>query len=152
MKSFLLFFCCIIVSFTSCNRSANEENSGLTETELKSLMSDSARLQSIDDWQKFKKESGESMLLAHEKLRQLEQKCSGIESTEKLAWRRIHTSSSQKLDQMQISLFRNGIKFRNNISQFTNADGLKNKSWCTNFTSKLNKVHADLDSCLNNDR
>lgn len=151
MKSILLFFCCIIVTITSCNRSENEENFGLTETELKSPMSDLARLECIDYWQKFKKESGESMLLAHEKLRQLEIKSSGIESTEKLACRRIHNKCSLKLDQMQILLFRHGIKYRNNISQFTQADGLKNKSWCTNFTSNLNKVHADLDSCLSND-
>ena len=92
------------------------------------------------------------MILAHQKLLTLEKICNQIERKEKIVCLRIHKSSVQKLDQMQISLFRHGIKFRNNIGQFTKSDAIKNKSWCANFTATLNKVHDDLDSCLINNR
>lgn len=150
MKTTLFFACCMAVLLSACDKNDSLPESGLSETELQTPISDSVRLHVIEDWQQFQKTSGESMLLATEKLNRLEKRLDDGQSTEKVKKRRLYNACSYRLEKLQTKRFRQGIKFRNKIDHYTEADRIKNESFRASFNAKLNQIHNELDQCLQN--
>lgn len=144
----ILFLTIAIILVTGCEKPDKNSEIDKTATELKKPISDATRLKVIEDWQKFRKEAGESLLQAQEKLEQLDAKRIKKESAEKEKMRRIYNSSNYKLEKLKSKLLRQGIKFRNNIGHYTTEDVLKNESWRTSFNAKLVALHNDLDEGL----
>lgn len=150
MKTIVLFSCFIItlLVLSACEKPEKDSTSTLSESERTKPISDSTRLKAIADWQKFRKDTGESLLQAQEKLDRLEAQCTDEESTQKVRLRRIFNSCEYKLEKLKSKLLRQGIKFRNNIDHFTTEDLLKNESWRTAFNAKLAALHSSLDEGL----
>lgn len=150
MRTILFLGCCIvtILSATGCEKPEKYPDGKLSESELQTAIPDSTRFKVIEDWQKFRKNTGESLLMAQEKLDRLEAKCTNEESREKVKMRRIYNSCNYKLEKLKSKLLRQGIKFRNNIGKYTVEDVLKNESWRTAFNAKLAALHANLDEGL----
>lgn len=150
MKTTLFLGCCVaaVLSMTGCEKPEKFPDSPLPESELQKPIPDSTRSKVIEDWQKFRKNTGESLLMAQEKLDRLEAKCTNEESKENVKLRRIYNSCDYKLEKLKTKLLRQGIKFRNNIDRYTVKDVLKNESWRTAFNAKLIALHTDLDEGL----
>ena len=149
MKTDRFLGCCILaLLLISCEKADKDPETNLSEKELQRPISDSQRLKVIEDWQAFRKESGNSLLSAQEKLDQLEAKLNVEESKENGRLQRIYSASAYRLDNLKYKLLRQGIKFRNGIGHFTNKDVLKNESWRTGFKAKLTALHAELDKGL----
>jgi|GEM_PF-7008117 len=149
MKTILLLGCGIFaLVLISCENPDKEPQTNLSETELQKPISDAARLKVIEDWQIFRKESSESMLLAQEKLDRLEMKLTDKETTQNIGVRRTLNSCGYKLGKLKSKFLRQGIKFRNNIGHYTLENVLKNESWRTGFNTKLKALHTELDEGL----
>jgi hypothetical protein len=107
---------------------------------LEHQLSDAERLHLINEWQIFKKASGESMLLAQEKINRLRKK----QQTQKTA-----DACQYKLNKLKTKLRNKGIRFKCGINHFTAKDTLKNQAFRIAFVAKLNDLHVELDALLN---
>lgn len=145
---FLGCFTLAFLAIAGCEKPDKDLETNLSEAELQRPIADSTRLRVIEDWQQFRKETGESLLLAQEKLDKLQTQCTDEENTQQIRLRRVYGSCDYKLEKLKTKLLRAGIKFRNNIGHYTVEDVLKNESWRTGFSAKLAKLHADLDQAL----
>lgn len=150
MKTILFLACCMAILLVACEKPEKLPDSGLSETELQTPISDSMRLHVIEQWQQFQKNAGESMLLATEKLERLEKQLDDEQSAEKVKKRRIYNACSYGLEKLQTKRFKQGIKFRSKIDHYTEADRIKNESFRASFHAKLNQIHNELDQCLQN--
>ncbi len=149
MKTILLScFIITLLVLSACEKPEKDSISRLSESERSKPISDSTRLKVIEDWQKFRKDTGESLLQAQEKLDHLEDRCTDEKSPRQVKLRRIFNSCDYKLEKLKSKLLRQGIKFRNNIDHFTTEDLLKNESWRTAFNAKLVALHSSLDEGL----
>lgn len=146
----LLFlgFWASLLSIGSCDKMEKSAADHSSHPEQREPISDTTRLHVIEDWQKFRKDAGLSMLSAQEKLDVIEAKCANEPVHRKAPWCRLYKSCAHRLDDLKIRILRRGIGFRNRIGGFTAQDVVENQSWCQAFNAKLAALHNDLDEGL----
>lgn len=138
----------IFILLSGCENPDKNQIEGEMPSELHVVLTNSEQLQEINEWQQFRRESTESLLLAQEKLDILEGKVTSENTKQIIKLRHDFISAGYNFDKLQRKLLKHGIKFNFAIEHYTTADAIKNQSFRIAFKAKLAALHNDLDHLI----
>jgi len=149
MKNTNVFSCLMIfILLCGCDKPDRNQTEGKMPSELQVVLTNSERLEEINEWQEFRRESTESLLLAQEKLDILQGKVTSENTKQMIKLRRDFISTGYNFDKLQKKLLKQGVKFNFAIAHYTAADAIKNQSFRIAFDAKLTALHNDLDHLI----
>lgn len=137
-----------LLSFGSCEKLDGTAAASTETVELDRPISDEERLKIITEWQSFRKQSGESLLLAQEKINRLASGVALNEEAEKAVLDHRLNALQSRLEKLKIKLLRRGIRFKYHINHYTIKDTIENHSFRIAFSAKLKVLQTDLDAAL----